>query len=139
MTDHGPVLLRDQLLQHGLNFRRIRLFGEAKTLGKSRYVRVDNNAFIDVEGIAEDDIRGFASHPVKFSQRFHRRRDFAAMSGDKRGATALDAFRLVAEKTDASDIVFEVSQRRFGVIFGGRILFKQLRSNDIDLFISALR
>jgi len=138
MAEEGPLLARDQEHEVLLDFDGVGVFGEAKALRQSRDVSIDNDAVIEVEGIAEDDIGGFASDAAEAGEFFHGLRHFAVVALDERLAAGLDAFGFVAEETGAFDGFFEIGGGRLGEIGSGAIFFEKLGGDEIDSFIGAL-
>jgi hypothetical protein len=139
MAEHGPLISRNQLLQVDLDFFRLDLVGQPESLRKPRYVRIHNHARIDIESVAENDIRCFATHSWKRDQFLHRARDFAPVLIDKRAAGSFDVLRLVPKQPDPSQIILQFRQIRLGEIRGGPVLPEEILRYNIDLFISALR
>jgi hypothetical protein len=138
MAEEGPLLAREQRHEVLLDFDGVGVFGEAEALGQSRDVRIDNDAMIEFEGVAENDVGGFASDAAKAGEFFHRLRHFAAVTLDQGLAAGLDAFGFVAEEAGAFDGCFQVGGGRLGEIGGAAIFFEKLGGDEIDSFIGAL-
>lgn len=102
-------------------------------------MRIDHHADVDVEGISENDVRGFASDSGESGQFFHRAWDFAAMVFQKRLATRLNVFRFVAEESDSPDVVLQFFRRRVCETFRVAIFSEKIFRDDVDLFVRALR
>lgn len=99
---------------------------------------INDDAFAEVEGIAEDDIGGLAAHAIELDQRIHGVGNLALMSFDQGAATALDAPRLIPEEPELMDRVLEVGNRCGSVIGCGWMLLKQRGSDPIHQFVRAL-
>lgn len=68
VTEHRPLFLWNKFLEIPFNFFRSRCFGEAQSIGKSLYVGVDNDPFVDAECIAEHDIGGLSTDTSQFDK-----------------------------------------------------------------------
>ena len=110
----------------------------ADRVKKLRDMSIDDHAMVCVEGVAENDIGGFASHAAELNEGFHCGWDFSGVSLDERAATGLDIFGFIAEEANAPDIFLKLSKRRFGVVFCGPVFFEQIRRDNVDLLVGAL-
>lgn len=139
VTEQRPLLLRHENHHVPLNFVRRGLFRQAKPTRKPRHVRVHDDADVEAEGIAQNDIRRFASDTVQLRQLLHRLRDIPAMVFDKFAAAVSDVLCLIAEKARRLDGLLQFGERRIRIIRHRAIFFKQLFRDNIDAFIGALR
>ena len=62
MTEQGPILAWDLFHQVSFNFIRVLLTGETETLSQTPDVRIDYNAGVNIERIAQNYIRSFPAH-----------------------------------------------------------------------------
>src|ERR1035437_4419801 len=60
VAEQRPLFLRHELHQLLLDFYRVRLFRQAKAVGKPRDVRIHNDADVDAERVSENDVRRLA-------------------------------------------------------------------------------
>ena len=75
-------------------------------------MRVDDDAFVDVEGVAENDIGGLAPDPGQRVQLRHRLRDFAFVLFLDRGGRGANAFGFVPKKSGRLDGLLQFRRRR---------------------------
>ena len=139
MTEHHPVGARNKFLQRDLDFLRRLFRRQTKPPGQSPHVRIDDDALVDAERVAEHDVGRLAPHPGQGDERIHRRRHLAAVRLDEHAAAVLDALSLVAKQADPLDVLLQFLQRHCGVVSGPAIFFEQDRSDDVDLLVGALR
>ena len=81
-----------------------------------------HHTFIDIESVAENDIRRLATHTGKSDQLGHRLRHFAVVVFDQCAAGILDTLGLIAEEADAPDVILQLFQWYRGEI-GGLSMF----------------
>ena len=62
MGKEGPIHPGHDFDQGLLDFDGIVLAGETQPAGETADMGVDDNAFGEVEGVAEDDVGGFSPH-----------------------------------------------------------------------------
>ena len=62
MGKEGPILPGHDFDQGLLHFDGVVLTGQAHPAGKATDMGVDDDAFGEVEGVAEDDVGGFPAH-----------------------------------------------------------------------------
>jgi hypothetical protein len=62
MTEKRPIALWNERHQIELNFIRVLLTGETETLSQTPDVRIDYNAGVNIERIAQNYIRSFPTH-----------------------------------------------------------------------------
>ena len=108
MREHGPVVLRKQRHERLLDLHRVRAGGEAEPVAETRDVRVDDDAVVAPEGIAEDDVRRLASYTGKLHECVHVGWNIAAVTLHERGRHADEALRLVAEEARGPDDLLDV-------------------------------
>ena len=65
MTEERPELARDEFLEIAFDFFRRCLSAQAQTLREPRYMGIDDNPFVNPEGITQDDIGSFASNATQ--------------------------------------------------------------------------
>src|SRR5689334_20906573 len=59
--EKGPVFLGDDGHQVLFDFDRVLLLGQAQSPGKAGDMGVDDDAYVDVKGVAEDDVGRLAA------------------------------------------------------------------------------
>jgi len=101
-------------------------------------VRVHDDADVLIEGVAQDDVGGFAADATKIGEFFHRCGNFAGVFFDNVGGGFAEGFGFVSEKAGGLDDGLDVLLRGLGQGGGGGIFFEEDRSNHIDTHISAL-
>ena len=103
-----------------------------------RDVRVHDHTDVDAEGIAQNDIGGFAPDAVEVRQFLHRAGHLAVVPLDQFAATGLDVLRLVTKKARRPDGLLQFGERCVRVIRRRAIFFEQFRRDDIDALVRAL-
>src|SRR6478609_6316253 len=106
--DHRPILLRKEGDERLLDLHRICPGGETESVAETRDVRVDDNAVVASEGVAEDDVRRFASYTGKLHECVHFGRDFTAVAFREGSGHADEALRLVAKEARRLDDLLDV-------------------------------
>jgi len=134
-----PVFLRQQFHQRDLDFFRRLFCRQTEPMRQSYHVRVHDDADDHVERIAENDVCRLAPDAVELDQFLHRARHLAAVTLDEFAAAILDVLRLAAEKSGGLDELLQFRARRVREIFCGAIFFEQLRRDEVDAFVRALR
>ena len=102
-------------------------------------VRVHDDADDHAERVAEDDVRRLTPDAVKLDQFLNRARHFAAVALDEFAAAILDVLRLAAEKSGGLDEPLQFRARRVHEIRRQAVCFEQLRRDEIDALVRALR
>jgi len=102
-------------------------------------VRVHDDADVDVERIAQNDVGGLAPDAIQLRQFLHRARHVAAVTDDEFAAARPDVLRLVPKKTRRLDSLFQFGKRRIRIIRRRTVFFEQLSGDNIDAFVGALR
>jgi hypothetical protein len=93
----------------------------------------------DPESVPKQYVGGLASDTRQGHEIFHPRRDFPAVSPQKRAGGALNILRLVFIKSGRADQIFKFFGIRSGIIIRGLILFKQGGRHHVYAFIGTLR
>lgn len=138
MAEKGPVVLRDEFHEVGLDLYRVVLTAEVESEGEAGNVSIDDDADVFAEGIAEDDVGGFASHAAEGGEFFHGIGNAAAVPFDDRLATGFDAFGFVPKKAGGLDGFLEFGRGGAGVVCGGGVFGEERRGDLIDAFVGAL-
>lgn len=102
-------------------------------------MRVHNDANIDAECIAQNDVGGLASDAIQLRQFLHRLRNLPAMVFDEFAAARPDVLRLVPKKSRRPDGLLKFRERRIRIIRRRAIFFEQLFCDNVDAFVGALR
>ena len=121
MRKKGPILLRNEFHQDRLDLFRVGLAGEAEPGGEARDVGIDHNPDVDAVGVAENDVRRFASHAGELHERLHGRGNFSVVLLNEEPAAGADVFGLVAVEPNGAEIVLERGGIGFGVVAGGAL------------------
>ena len=138
MAEQRPLALRHERHQLLLDLFCIRLFGQAETIRKARYVRVHDDTDIDIISVSEHNVRCLAAHAAKVGQILHSLRNLAAVFFDQRRAAGFDVLRLVSIEAGGLYLFFQVFDLSVRIIRGSAIVFEQLGSNDVYTFVRAL-
>jgi hypothetical protein len=139
MAEQGPEVAVQKLHEILFDACGIVMAGQVQTLSEARDMGIDDDAVLDMKGVAENDIGGLASNAVQVEQGIHGGWHLAIMALDQFAAGGLDMAGFGAEKPETANILFELLNGGLGVI-GGRPVFPEKdRGDKIDLFIGALR
>lgn len=114
------------------------MFGQTKPLGEAHDVRVNDDAFIDTKGVAEDDVRGLSRNAGKIEERVHVCGDRAAVKRVHDGHRAVHRLRFVAPEVDRLKERFDFFRRDCGVRFGRWEPFKQRGCRLVDALVGRL-
>ena len=101
-------------------------------------MRVHDDPFVLVEGVAENNVGSLATDPGQIVQLLHGRWDFPIVFFGDGSHRSLNALGLVAIKTGRFDRVFELRRPRAGVVFRGPVFFEQRWRDHVHPFIGAL-
>jgi hypothetical protein len=134
----GPGGAGEELDEVFLDADGVGEFGEGEALGETADMGVDDDAFVFIEGVSEDDIGGFASDTGKDGEGFEGVGDFAAVLGEEFGGHGADVFRLVAEEAGGADEGFEFVLGNGGVVGGGAAALKERGGDDVHALVGAL-
>lgn len=139
VTDERPGVTREERNQRLLDRDRVSLAGEPQAARQALHVRVDDDAFVDVEGVPQHDVGGLAAHTAQLDELREAFRHFAAILAHQGVRHRDETFRLGTKEPGALDDVFDffgirVSQR-------GRIRksCEQHRCHHVHPNIGALR
>lgn len=138
VTYPDPFRLRKELLESLFDGDRLGFMGQAETLSEACDVGINNDSGDDVEGVAQDDISGFASDAIESHQGFDGIGDNPVVKGDYLTATGLNVSGFIAIEADTSEIVFERSGVGLGIVGRGFIGLEEVSSDDVYLSIRAL-
>ena len=139
VTEQRPLRLRHEGHQFRLDFLRRLLFCQAQPLRQPRDVGVHDDADIDSEGIAQNNVGRLAPDAIQLRQLLHRAWHFTAVTDDEFVTTSPDVLRLVAEKAGGFDGLLQPGKRRIRVIRRRTVFFEQLLRDNVDTFVGALR
>jgi hypothetical protein len=139
VAEQQPVFLRQQFHQRKFDFFRRQFRDQAEPVRKPHRVRVHNDADNHAERVSQNDVRRLAPDAVELDQFLHRARNFATVTLDEFAATILNVLRLAAEKSGRLDELLQFRARRVREIFRGAIFFEQLRRDEVDALVRALR
>ena len=139
VAEQQPVFLRQKFHQREFDFFRRPFSNQPEPVRQSHCVRVHDDADDHVERIAEDDVRRLAPDAVELDQFLHRARHFAAVALDEFAAAILDVLRLATEKSGGLDELLQFRARRVREIRRRAVFFEQLRRDEVDAPVRALR
>ena len=118
VTQDGPILAGNQFLERLLDLLGSCLAREIESLSQSRNMCVDDDAFVDIEGVSQDDVGSLASYAIEIDKRIHGLWDFSAMALNQLPAAAADVFRLAAEEPDPADVILQLLELCIGEVVG---------------------
>lgn len=139
MAKHCPIVLRNQFHERLFDFLGSNLLRQTEPLRKSRHMRIDNNADVYFESVAQNYIRGFAPNAIQLRQLFHGAGHLSAMTLDEFLAASLDIPGFIAEESESLDASLKVKQVGICEIRSAAKFFEQVHRHDVDLFVGALR
>src|SRR5271170_7369550 len=134
-----PVFLRQQFHQRYLYFFRRLFRDKAKPMRQPYHVRIHDDADNYVKRISQNNICRLSPDAVELEQFLHRARHFAAVTLDEFAAAILDVLRLAAEKSGGLDELLQFRARRVREITCRAVFFEQLRRDEVDALVRALR
>ena len=115
VADVAPLVLRElghePLLDGG---DRCVFGGEGEAFAEAVDVGVDDEAGVDVEGVAEDDVGGFSRDAAEGEKLVHGLRDLAFEVLHERGHGGVDGLGFVTKEADGFDVGFDLVGRRSG-------------------------
>jgi hypothetical protein len=135
VTEQGPELAWDEGHEIELDFFGLLLPGELEALGEAGDVGIDDDALVEVKGIAEDHVGGFAADPIELHQGFHGGRHLAMVVGEESTTAALDMACFATEETEGADLLLESFDGGMGVIGGGAVFLEEVGGDEVDLFV----
>lgn len=122
----------------GFHLDGVGVGGESEASGEAADMGVDDDAFIEVESVAEDDIGGFAADACELDEGVHGGGHLAAVFGDECGAAVADVTGLGAEEAGGCDEGFKLGGRDFRVVACGAAALEELLGDDVDALVRAL-
>jgi hypothetical protein len=69
MAQQSPLIAREQLHEVVLNFQRIGILRQTEASGNPGDVSIDDYSFVDVKGVAQDNIGRFTADSGKSGER----------------------------------------------------------------------
>ena len=138
MAEEGPGIAGEELDQVLLDADGVAEFCESQALGETAHMGVDDDTFVFVKGISEDDIGRLASRAGECGERFEGGWHFAAVSGQEGGTHGADIFRLVAVEAGGADEGLEFLLRNLSVVGCGAAALEEVFGNDVDPLVGAL-
>ena len=139
VTEIGPLFARKEGHQGFFNGDRVGFAREAQSATEALHVRVDDNAFVDVEGVTQHNVRGFATNAAQRDEFFERCRNFPVEfvhQGRRHGEQTLC---FGAKESRGFDEFFDIGCLRIRQCFCVWIAFEQRWRYEIDANIGALR
>jgi len=110
--EHRPDPAREELHQVLLDLDWRDLLREPHPTGQSLDVRVDDHAFVDPKGVAQDDVGGLAADSGKSGEFFHVAGEFTVMLVKEGVGHADQVAGLVAEKPRRADHLLQLLGER---------------------------
>ncbi len=138
MTEEDPIGSGHELDQILFNGHGVRGAAEGESGGEALDVGVDHDSGGDLKGTAENDIGGLATDAVEGDEGFEVLRDFALVEVEELAAAGLDVAGLVAEQTDAPDVLGKLFEWSLGIVGGGAVFPEEAGGDDVDLSVGAL-
>src|SRR5712691_8237838 len=99
---------------------------------------INDDSFVFLERVAENNVRGFASDSGELDELLHRVRNLPVVPLDQSPAKADQAPRLVTEEPGALDDLLQFFGRRIGERRGRRKSPKEQRSHHVHALVGAL-
>lgn len=131
VREEAPGIPWEELHEALLDFGDAGVRGrEGEAACEALDVGVDNNAVVDVEAVAEDDVGGLAGDAAEGEELLHGARNLAAEAIADRGHGFVDGAGLVAEEADRFDVGLDLLGRSGGVR-GGRGESGEERGRDL--------
>ncbi len=138
VRNKSPIFLGDEFHEVLFDFDGIGMGGQAQASREAADVGVDHDADVFVEGVAQDDVGGFAAYAAQAGQFLHGLGHIAAEFFQNVLGGLFDGFGFAAEKTGGLDDFFDVSLRSGGQGLDGGIFFEEDRGDHVDAHIGAL-
>ena len=138
VAEQGPRLPGEELDEVLLDADGVAKYGEFQALGETSHMGVDDDAFVLVEGISEDDIGSLASNAGECGKGFEGGWYFAAVPVKQSGTHGADIFCLVAIETGGADEGLEFLLRNLSVVGCGAAALEEVFGDDVDPLIGAL-
>ncbi len=138
VAEQRPGAAGKELDQVPLDADGVAEFCEAEALGETAHVGVDDDAFVFVKGISEDNIGRLASRAGECGDGFEGGWHFATVSGQEGGAHGTDVFGFVAVKAGGADDGLEFLLRNLSVVGCGTAALEEVFGDDVDPLIGAL-
>ena len=138
VAEAGPVLARDEAHQVEFDFFRGSVFGEAEPPGKPLDMGVDDDAFGGVEGVAEDDICGFAAYAGEFGEGIEGAWDLAGVVVEEGDCGQFEVACLGPEKPGGLHQRLEFVLGDGGVVLRGAAAEKEAACDLVDTHVGAL-
>ena len=138
MAHQRPILGRNELLQINFNFFRRAVAAQFQPCHQARHMRIHHNSLGHAEGIAQDDIGRFASHPGQLHQFRHVARNFASVFFHQGTARSLNVFGFVPVEPGAFNVFLQRRRRRFGIIPCRPIFLEERLRHQIHPLVRAL-
>ena len=111
----APLVLRELSHQPLLDGGDGCVFGgEGEAFAEAVDVGVDDEAGVDVEGVAEDDVGGFSRNAAEGEKLVHGLRHLALEVLHERGHGGVDGLGFVAKEADGFDVGFDLVRHRRG-------------------------
>ena len=139
MREVEPVRAWYDAHQILLDFDRIGVLRPAEASTEATNVRIDDEAFNDAKGVAQNHVGSLARHPRQTEQVGHRARHLASVHSENALAGGANISGLVAVKTRRVDILLKLARIGVREIFDAAVLLKELLRNDIHALVSTLR
>ena len=139
MAEKGPGVAGEKFDEVLFDADGVAEGGEAEALGEAADMGIDDDAFIFLEGVSEDDIGGFASGTGEVGEGFEGGWHFAAVLREEGGTHGTEVFCLVAVEASGADEGFEVLLRDGGVVGCGATTLEEVLRDEVDALVSALR
>jgi hypothetical protein len=134
----GPLVGGDEGHEVLFDFDGVGVGGQAETLREAGDVGIDDDADVLGEGVAEDDVGGFAADAAELGEFVHGLGDAAAVFFDDVGRRFADGFGLVAEEAGGLYELFDVFLGGFGEGLGRGVLFEEGGGDEVDADVGAL-
>ena len=133
-----PMLFRHELHQVLLDFFRVGLARNPKSMREPDHVGVDDDSLVFMKGVAENHVRRLPAHARQPVQFFHRVGNAPAVLGNDGAGRAANALRFAPKKTSRANHFFQSGRRCFRVIGRTAVLREQGRRDGVHSLVGAL-
>ena len=135
----GPGVSGDNFHKVTFDFDRVAVLGESEALAEASNVRIDNDPGFDAEGVAENNVGGFASDARQVREGFQVAGNLAVMVLGDGGGRGADVFGFVAKEAGRADEFLDVFLRGGGHARCVGKLLEKRGGDHVDAFVGALR
>ncbi len=138
MGKEGPIGAGNELNERAFDLDGVIAPDKAESAAEAGDVGINDDAFVEPEGVTENDVGSFASDPGQGDEGVHGGGDLATVVFDKGAAAVLDVFGFAAEEAGGLDDSFDAGEWSGGEGGGVGKLRKEPGSHHVDADVGAL-